>query len=82
MCKNFIIAERYKSRDFMLFHFIFIINYVRDKNALYGIQYRLPFESINSCRKLFLLLPVTYVMLHNSLCNVFIQDKLALNTFP
>ena len=28
---------RYKSRDFVSFYFVFAVNYVRDKNALYGI---------------------------------------------
>ena len=37
MRENFIIAERYKSRDFVSFHFVFAVNYVRDKNALYGM---------------------------------------------
>ena len=37
MRENFIIAERYKSREFVSFHFVFTVNYVRDKNALYGI---------------------------------------------
>ena len=36
MCENFIIAKRYKSRDFVSFHFVFAVNYVRDKNALYS----------------------------------------------
>ena len=36
MHENFIIAERYKSRDFMLFHFIFTVDYICDKNVLYG----------------------------------------------
>ena len=38
MRENFIIAERYKSRDFVSFYFVFAVNYVRDKNALYGIS--------------------------------------------
>ena len=38
MRENFIIAERYKSQDFVSFHFVFAVNYVRGKNALYGIQ--------------------------------------------
>ena len=38
MHENFIIAERYKSRDFVLFHFVFAVDYIRDKNALYGIH--------------------------------------------
>ena len=37
MRENFIIAERYKSRDFVSFNFVFAVNFVRDKNALYGI---------------------------------------------
>ena len=35
MCENFIIAEKYKSQHFMLFHFIFAVDYIRDKNVLY-----------------------------------------------
>ena len=38
MHENFIIVERYKSRDFVLFHFVFAVNYVHDKNALYGMN--------------------------------------------
>ena len=41
MCENFIIAERYKLQDFMSFHFMFIVNYIRDKNALYSTDYLL-----------------------------------------
>ena len=37
MRANFIIAERYKSRDFVSFHFVFAVNYIRNKNALYGM---------------------------------------------
>ena len=28
--------ERYHTRDLMLFHFIFVTNFIRDKNPLYG----------------------------------------------
>ena len=35
MRENFIITERYKSRYFMLFHFIFAVDYICDKKALY-----------------------------------------------
>ena len=37
MRENFIIAKRYKSRDFMSFHFIFAVDYICDKNVLYSI---------------------------------------------
>ena len=40
MCENFIIAKRYKLRDFVSFHFVFAVNYVGDKNVLYGIMVR------------------------------------------
>ena len=46
MRENFTIAERYKSRDFVSFHFVFAVNYVRDKNALYGIYYNNDFCAI------------------------------------
>ena len=28
--------ERYHTRELMSFHFIFVINFIRDKNPLYG----------------------------------------------
>ena len=31
MHKNFIIVERHKLRHFMSFHFIFAVDYIRDK---------------------------------------------------
>ena len=34
MRENFIIAARYKSQDFVSFHFVFAVNNVRDKNAI------------------------------------------------
>ena len=37
MRMNFFIAERYNSRDFVSFHFVFAVNYIHDKNALYGM---------------------------------------------
>ena len=45
MRENFIIMERYKSRDFVLYHFVFAVNYVCDKNALYGISKIVPRDS-------------------------------------
>ena len=36
MSENFIM-ERYKSRHFASFHFVFTVNYICNKNALYGI---------------------------------------------
>ena len=29
--------ERYHTRELMSFHFIFVANFIRDKNPLYGI---------------------------------------------
>ena len=37
MHANFIIAERYKSPDFVSFHFAFVVNYIHNKNALYSM---------------------------------------------
>ena len=36
MHENFIIVERYKSQHFVSFHFIFAVDYIRVKKALYG----------------------------------------------
>ena len=48
MRENFNIAERYKSRDFVSFHFVFAVNYVRDKNALYGIIITMTYNQVQS----------------------------------
>ena len=31
--------ERYHTRELMSFHFIFVANFIRDKNPLYGISF-------------------------------------------
>ena len=41
MCKNFIIAGRYKSQDFTSFHFIFTVNCIHNKKMLYCISIEL-----------------------------------------
>ena len=33
--------ERYHTRELMSFHFIFVTNFIRDKNPLYGMKYGL-----------------------------------------
>ena len=37
MRENFIIAERYKLQYLVSYHFVFTVNYIHDKNALYWI---------------------------------------------
>ena len=62
MCENFIITERYKSQDFVSFHFVFTVDYIRDKNALYGIH--LVLTSLLTTILLFLVLGCIIFLYH------------------
>ena len=41
--------ERYHTRDLMSFHFIFVTNFIRDKNSLYGMWYLTVLEKMAGC---------------------------------
>ena len=49
MCENLIITERYKSRGFVSFHFVFAVKSITDKNALYSMSLKVCHSKSAAC---------------------------------